>query len=142
MAFGTVFINNFCNFIAPGDLLYEKHADKFGPSRHYTIVFTVFVLLTLFNMINAWMVNDEFNVFSWVQNNYMFITIWTFILIVQILMTQFTQDVFSVCREVTQKFNIIGFDNDSMGNMLWIWSLELSYSHFSHQPPWLDRTLL
>lgn len=36
-----------------GNDLYEQLVDSQGASRHYTMVFTVFVLLQVFNMVNA-----------------------------------------------------------------------------------------
>lgn len=85
-----------------GDDKYKKLRDSSndpGPSRHFTIVFTAFVLMQIFNMLNARKINDEFNIFSGIHKNTMFIVIWITILILQILITQFTQDVFVVARD-------------------------------------------
>jgi len=82
-----------------GDPLYLKFEKEYGPSRHYTIVFTVFVMLQVFNMLNARKINDEVNIFSGMGDNSMFLLIWVGIFVVQILITQFTADVFMVCRE-------------------------------------------
>jgi len=56
---------------------------------HYTMVFTAFVSMTLFNELNARKVHGERNVFRGILNNYIFIAIWvgTFIITVSILST-------------------------------------------------------
>ena len=43
---------------------------------HYTMVFTAFVFMTLFNEFNARKVHGERNVFGGVLSNYLFIGIW------------------------------------------------------------------
>jgi magnesium-transporting ATPase (P-type) len=45
-----------------GSQIYEFFAND-TPSRHLTIVFNVFVLLQIFNMISSRKINDEFNIF-------------------------------------------------------------------------------
>lgn len=82
-----------------GEPLYLPYIKQYGPSRHYTIVFTVFVMLQVFNMLNARKINDEINIFSGMFDNTMFLVIWIGIFIVQIIITQFTADVFQVHRE-------------------------------------------
>ena len=55
-----------------GDDLYKKLRDGDddpGPSRHYTIVFNVFVFMQIFNMVNSRKINDEINVFKGVFHN-------------------------------------------------------------------------
>jgi len=63
------------------------------------MVFTAFVLMQIFNMLNARKINDEKNIFDGVFRNAMFVTIWVTILVLQVLITQLTQDVFRVNRE-------------------------------------------
>lgn len=85
-----------------GDDLYKKYRDSDddpGPSRHFTIVFNAFVLMQIFNMLNARKINDELNIFSGIFSNKMFVIIWLIILVMQVLITQFTQDVFVVARD-------------------------------------------
>jgi Ca2+ transporting ATPase len=85
-----------------GDDLYKKLRDSDddpGPSRHYTIVFNAFVFMQIFNMVNARKINDEFNVFEGIHRNKAFIIIFFIIAIVQVLIVQFTQDVFQVARD-------------------------------------------
>ena len=54
-----------------------------------TNVFNIFVFLQIFNMINARKINDEKNVFEGIFTNKMFIFIWFFIAIVQVLLVEF-----------------------------------------------------
>lgn len=82
-----------------GEELYLPYEKEYGPSRHYTIVFTVFVMLQVFNMLNARKINDEPNIFSGIGDNSMFLVIWIGIFIIQVLITQFTADIFQVCRD-------------------------------------------
>ena len=46
------------------------------PSLHFTIIFNAFVLMTLFNEINARKIHNERNVFAGIQNNSVFLVIW------------------------------------------------------------------
>ena len=84
-----------------GDKLYKNYTEgsnSKGASRHYTILFNVFVFMQIFNMINWRKINDEFNVFSGIHKNRSFIIIISIITIIQFIIVQFTQDVFEVCR--------------------------------------------
>ncbi|CAF1142520.1 unnamed protein product, partial [Didymodactylos carnosus] len=58
--------------------------DNRKPNQHFTIVFNAFVLMTLFNEINARKLHGERNVFKGILSNPVFYTIWIlcFILIV------------------------------------------------------------
>ena len=84
-----------------GEPLWDDLKDDYGYSRHMTIVFTAFVMMQIFNMLNARKINDEFNIFSGIHKNWMFIAIWLIILIVQVLLSQFAQDLFKVARKVS-----------------------------------------
>jgi len=45
-------------------------------STHFTIIFNVFVFMTLFNEINGRKIHDEYNVFEGIHKNYIFMGIW------------------------------------------------------------------
>ena len=64
-----------------------------------TVVFTAFVFMQVFNMINARKIHDELNVFSGVIANRMFCGIWMAIFVIQMILSQFTQDVFQCSRD-------------------------------------------
>jgi len=78
-----------------------KYASAYGASRHMTCVFTTFVFMQVFNMINAKKIRDELNICTGLLSNPMFLLIWTFIFVVQIIMTELTQDVFKCSRNVS-----------------------------------------
>ncbi|KAI6238552.1 ATPase and Haloacid dehalogenase hydrolase domain containing protein [Aphelenchoides fujianensis] len=59
------------------------------PSQHFTIIFNTFVMMTLFNEINARKVHGERNVFKHLASNKMFCIIWVSTFICQILIVQF-----------------------------------------------------
>jgi len=58
-----------------GRQLYEPYK-KTTSSRHLTVVFNVFVLFQIFNMIAARKIHDEKNIFEGVFGNAMFIGVW------------------------------------------------------------------
>jgi hypothetical protein len=53
-----------------------------------TNVFNVFVFLQIFNLINARVINDDWNVFKGIQNNMMFIGVWIGIAAGQVIIVQ------------------------------------------------------
>ena len=79
-----------------GTPLYLNKEDDYGPSRHMTNVFNVFVMLQIFNMINAKKINDEINIFSGFFTNPLFLFVFVCIIAGQILIVQFTGIVFEV----------------------------------------------
>ncbi|KAL8221668.1 UNVERIFIED_CONTAM: ATPase, Ca transporting, plasma membrane [Gekko kuhli] len=80
------------------------------PSEHYTLVFNTFVMMQLFNEINARKIHGERNVFEGIFNNAIFCTIVLGTFIVQILIVQFGGKPFS-CSELTVE--------------QWLWSIFL-----------------
>uniref|UniRef100_A0A8C3RLG5 Calcium-transporting ATPase n=1 Tax=Chelydra serpentina TaxID=8475 RepID=A0A8C3RLG5_CHESE len=70
------------------------------PSEHYTIVFNTFVMMQLFNEINARKIHGERNVFEGIFNNAIFCIIVLGTFIVQIIIVQFGGKPFS-CSELT-----------------------------------------
>lgn len=66
-----------------------KYEDKnIGPSRHFTYIFNIFVLMQLFNEFNARKIKDELNIFGGIRNSPMFIVIWFITIGFQILMVE------------------------------------------------------
>jgi multisubunit Na+/H+ antiporter MnhF subunit len=47
-----------------------------GASRHFTFIFTAFVMMQLFNMICSRKVHDELNIFDGMSTNITFIVLW------------------------------------------------------------------
>jgi magnesium-transporting ATPase (P-type) len=78
-----------------GSTLYSYEDQKaFDGSRQFTFVFAIFVFLQIFNMINARKINDEYNICEGICGNILFIGVWLSIVIVQVLVTQFSGKVF------------------------------------------------
>lgn len=59
------------------------------PSQHFTLVFNAFVMMTIFNEINARKVHNERNVFKGLIGNRVFCVIWISTFIGQILIVQY-----------------------------------------------------
>lgn len=91
-------------FVYPGrpyyangiDPLYKKFEEEYGPSRHLTFIFTLFVFFQIFNMLVCRKIHDELNWLSGIFTNFIFIGVWLVICIGQVVITQFTGYVFSV----------------------------------------------
>uniref|UniRef100_A0A8C2Z908 Calcium-transporting ATPase n=1 Tax=Cyclopterus lumpus TaxID=8103 RepID=A0A8C2Z908_CYCLU len=87
------------------------------PSEHYTIVFNTFVLMQLFNEINARKIHGERNVFEGIFNNLIFCSIVFGTFIIQIVIVQFGGKPFScVALSIDQWLwcTFLGF-----GSLLW-----------------------
>jgi Ca2+ transporting ATPase len=57
---------------------------QFKPTQHFTMIFNVFVLMTLFNEINARKIHGERNVFKGLFANPIFYSIWIVTLFLQV----------------------------------------------------------
>ncbi|KAF2363503.1 P-type ATPase [Trinorchestia longiramus] len=66
-----------------------------APSQHFTVVFNAFVMMTLFNEINARKVHGELNVFSGLLRNSFFCCIWAATFLAQVLLVQYGGHAFS-----------------------------------------------
>jgi len=64
-------------------------ADRHANTVHYTLVFNAFVMMQLFNEINARKIHNELNVFKGLQNNPVFIAVWVFTLFGQVIIVEF-----------------------------------------------------
>ena len=67
-----------------GENIYEYYLST-TPSRHMTFIFNLFVWCTIFNLINARMINDELNTFKGFFNNASFLIIFLIITIGQFI---------------------------------------------------------
>ena len=70
----------------------ELRAD---PTEHFTIIFNTFVLLQIFNEVNARKIHGEFNVFTGIFSNYIFLGVMVGQVSVQALIVEFGSLVFS-----------------------------------------------
>mmetsp|Transcript_32815 Transcript_32815/g.57221 ORF Transcript_32815/g.57221 Transcript_32815/m.57221 type:complete len:972 (-) Transcript_32815:1699-4614(-) len=76
-----------------------------GTSEHFTIFFTTFVFLQLFNEINCRRLSaSEFNMFDGITRNTIFVVVWLFTLAVQIIVVMFGGKVFSCVALNAQEF--------------------------------------
>jgi magnesium-transporting ATPase (P-type) len=80
--------------------LYAAKYDEWGPSRHFTNVFNVFVWLQIFNIINCRKINDELNIFEGIKTNPTFIAMWIFITGGQIIIVCFGGYAFKISLDV------------------------------------------
>ena len=77
--------------------LYDAHAlyiNKYGGTTQMTMIFTLFVVYTLFNQVNCRMIDDSFNTFKRISKGIMFCFVTTGELLIQILLSQFGFKVF------------------------------------------------
>lgn len=93
-------------FVFPGRLedwdgtpLYSLYKDDLGPSRHMSNVFNVFVIMQIFNMINARKINDELNIFDGIFKNKMFLIIWILIIGGQAIIVEFGSTALKVAKD-------------------------------------------
>ncbi|KAM9328562.1 plasma membrane calcium-transporting ATPase 1 [Pholidichthys leucotaenia] len=87
------------------------------PSEHYTIVFNTFVMMQLFNEINARKIHGERNVFEGIFNNPIFCSIVFGTFIIQIVIVQFGAKPFSCVSLTIDQWlwcTFLGF-----GSLLW-----------------------
>ncbi|KAM9753868.1 LOW QUALITY PROTEIN: plasma membrane calcium-transporting ATPase 1-like [Menidia menidia] len=87
------------------------------PSEHYTIVFNTFVLMQIFNELNARKINGERNVFEGVFNNPIFCSIIFGTFVVQLVIVQFGGKPFSCVRLTVEQWLWCVFLG--LGSLLW-----------------------
>uniref|UniRef100_A0A0K0ED38 Calcium-transporting ATPase n=1 Tax=Strongyloides stercoralis TaxID=6248 RepID=A0A0K0ED38_STRER len=85
----VLFVLVFC-----GDTLFNIPSGRYAPlhsppTQHFTIVFNSFVMMTLFNEINARKIHGERNIFKGIFSNPIFYSIWLGTFVFQILIVQF-----------------------------------------------------
>jgi Ca2+ transporting ATPase len=60
-----------------------------GPSAHFTYVFNIFVLMQIFNFLNARKINDEINILEGLGRSTLFCIIMVLICVLQYFIVQF-----------------------------------------------------
>lgn len=81
------------NLFEIDDGKYQKiHAP---PTQHFTIIFNSFVMMTLFNEVNARKIHGQRNIFEGLRRNPVFLGIWIGTFVAQIILVQFGGTVFS-----------------------------------------------
>lgn len=76
----SMYMNHLIRLFFCNPLFIQK---TYGPSRHLTIIFNLFVFLQIFNFLNARKIDDEINVFESITNSYWFIAIVSLIIVLQ-----------------------------------------------------------
>ncbi|XP_018018858.1 plasma membrane calcium-transporting ATPase 2-like [Hyalella azteca] len=76
-----------------GDVLLDIDSGRWAdirdpPSVHFTVIFNTFVMMTLFNEINARMIHGQRNIFRGIFSNPIFCCIWISTFVAQILIVQ------------------------------------------------------
>lgn len=69
---------------------------EYGNSSHITIIFNIFVFYSLFNQINARVIDDKVNIFYQISKNYYFIVILSVECFLQVLLIEFGSSAFQV----------------------------------------------
>ncbi|XP_018651795.1 putative plasma membrane calcium-transporting atpase [Schistosoma mansoni] len=57
------------------------------PTEHFTVIFNSFVMMTLFNEINARKIHGQRNIFSGLTNNLLFVIIWISTFVLQVIIS-------------------------------------------------------
>jgi len=84
---------------------------------HFTIVFNTFVMMTLFNEINARKIHGERNIFQGLLTNPIYYCIWIGTMISQVLIVQFGDRWFSTAAlNLEQWLWCVAF---GVGSLLW-----------------------
>ncbi|WAR25426.1 AT2B3-like protein [Mya arenaria] len=76
-----------------GEKIFDIENGRFAklhapPTQHFTIIFNTFVMMTLFNEINARKIHGQRNIFEGLQRNPIFIGIWIGTMIGQVVIVQ------------------------------------------------------
>ncbi|XP_045126514.1 plasma membrane calcium-transporting ATPase 4-like [Portunus trituberculatus] len=69
------------------DGLYRERGEP--PSQHFTLIFNTFVMMTLFNEVNARKIHGEHNIFEGITGNPLFYCIWVVTFVAQVIIVQF-----------------------------------------------------
>ena len=69
------------NLLVSGEIIFQIDNGRTAglndpPSQHFTMIFNTFVMMTLFNEINARKIHGQRNIFSGLQRNPIFVGIW------------------------------------------------------------------
>ena len=65
-------------------------------SRHFTFIFNVFVMMQVFNFMNARKLHEEINIFAGITKNSIFLLVVVSIFVLQILLVTFAGKAFGV----------------------------------------------
>ncbi|XP_070193153.1 plasma membrane calcium-transporting ATPase 2-like isoform X2 [Littorina saxatilis] len=80
------------------------------PNQHFTIIFNTFVMMTLFNEVNARKIHEQRNIAEGLQRNPVFIGIWIGTMVLQVIIIQ---------------FGGLAFQTESLTADQWLWCIFL-----------------
>lgn len=86
---GGHYVRSGNEYLPNGDEDYAAFETKYGPSRHHTFTFNTFVIMQIFNFVNARKLEDELNIFEGMARSQGFVIIVIFITIMQIILGTF-----------------------------------------------------
>ena len=78
---------------------FKAYCNSFGSTTHIAVLFNVFVIYTLFNEINARVLDDSFNIFQRIHRNIFFPLITLSELALQAIIIQFSNMAFKVVEQ-------------------------------------------
>jgi len=76
----------------------DTYKNAYGNTAQMTIIFNIFVIYTLFNQINARVINDDFNILYHIEKNLYFICLIFIEMGLQAILIQFCGDFFSTSK--------------------------------------------
>jgi Ca2+ transporting ATPase len=82
-----------------GDDDYKSYYNHYGPSRHFTYIFNIFIWFQLFNEINSRRINDEIFPFVGMAKAKLFIGVWFITAGIQVLIVQVGSYAFKVSKK-------------------------------------------
>merc|ERR1711935_825980 len=85
---GTVISGRYF-FVRSGEADYIDNESTMGPSAHFTYVFNIFVLMQIFNFLNARKINDEINVLEGLGRAPLFCGIMVMLCVLQYIIIQY-----------------------------------------------------
>lgn len=105
--------------------MYGEYEDPLDvDSRHFTYCFNLFVVMQIFNFLNARKIDDSLNTLSNIHHSPIFIGVVVLIAILQFLIVTFGSVAFKVTIFVSHSgYNYLGFRTNRMGNLRGFWTL-------------------
>lgn len=82
-----------------GTPLWSVYEKEIGASRHLSVVFHVFVMMQIFNLINVRVIHDEMNQFKGMDTNYTYWVIFLIIIGGQAIIIEVGSRAFKVCGD-------------------------------------------
>ena len=110
--------------VRSGLLSYDEYDSPLDvDSRHFTYGFNIFVMMQVFNFINARKIDDSLNTFSGIQNSPLFIIIVVVIFILQVIIVTVGTIAFKVALFVSfTPTKPLGTRTNWMGNLYYSWT--------------------